>query len=254
MLTPGSGKRRARTHVTEMTRLPPSAERRIHLLGHEVAYVLRSSKRSTLALTVDGRGLRVAVPLRTTIARIEAFIREHSPWILEKLETARQREEERRIHLHDGAFTPLLGEDWLIRIEPGSNRAKWGERHIVLGLKPGADPSPVLERALRRRALEVFGERLTHYGALLGRPLPPLSLSSARTRWGSCSRLSGIRLNWRLIHLPLELVDYVVAHELAHLEEMNHSPRFWAVVASLYPAWKTARAELKALGPTVPVF
>jgi predicted metal-dependent hydrolase len=250
----GRETRRAHDNVTEMPRLHPSSKRCIHLQGQDVAYELRISKRATLALTVDGRGLRVAVPLRTTVARTEAFIRDHARWVLEKLETIRQREEERRIQIHDGAFAPLLGEDWLIRIEPGSNRARWGERHVVLGMKPGADPSPVLERALRRRALEVFGERMNHYGARLGRPVPPLSLSSARTRWGSCSRLSGIRLNWRLIHLPLELVDYVVAHELAHLEEMNHSPRFWAVVASLYPDWKTARAELKALGPTVPLF
>jgi hypothetical protein len=237
-----------------MTFKTGSCERRILLAGREIAYTLRRAKRRTLGLLVDGRGLRVGVPLRATLAQVEAFIQEHGAWVLKKLEESRLRELERRLPLHDGAPMPVLGEDWLIRIEPGSNRAKRGERHVVLGLKPGADPSPVLERALRRRALEVFGERLTHYGARLGQPLPALTLSSARTRWGSCSRLSGIRLNWRLIHLPLALVDYVVAHELAHLEEMNHSPRFWAVVASLYPAWKSARAELKALGPTVPMF
>lgn len=231
-----------------------ASERKILLEGREIAYTLRRAKRRTLGLLVDGRGLRVAVPLRATLAQVDAFIHAHGAWVLQKLDTSRRQESERRLPVHDGAPLPVLGEDWLIRIEPGGNRAKWGERHVVLGMKPGADPSPVLERALRRRALEVFGERLTHYGARLGRPLPPLSLSSARTRWGSCSRLSGIRLNWRLIHLPLELVDYVVAHELAHLEEMNHSPRFWAVVASLYPDWKMARAELKALGPTVPLF
>lgn len=224
------------------------------LVGREIPYVLRRSKRRSLALRVDTAGLKVAVPMRAAIAQIESFIRQHEAWIVDKLEAARRREEESRLPIHHGAAMPILGEDWLIHVEPGANRAKWGERHVVLGLKPGADPVPVLERALRRRALEVFGERLHHYGAGLGRPLPPLTLSSARTRWGSCSRLSGIRLNWRLIHLPLELVDYVVAHELAHLTEMNHSPRFWAVVESLYPAWKSARAELKAQGQTVPMF
>jgi hypothetical protein len=233
---------------------PTSSERRILLAGQEIAFTLRRAKRRTLALKVDAAGLKVAVPVRTSITQIEGFIREHEAWILERLESAQRLDKERRLHLAHGAPLPILGEDWLIHLEPGGNRARWGERHVALGLKTGADPAPVLERALKRRALEIFGERLAHYGSRLGRPLPALSLSSARTRWGSCSRLSGIRLNWRLIHLPLELVDYVVAHELAHLEEMNHSPRFWAVVATLYPDWKAARAELKALGPTVPLF
>jgi predicted metal-dependent hydrolase len=89
--------------------------------------------------------------------------------------------------------------------------------------------------------------------AQLGQPLPPLALSAARTRWGSCSVRSGIRLNWRLIHLPPELIDYVIAHETAHLIEMNHSPRFWAVVETLHPDWRTSRQELKRLGAALPL-
>ena len=83
-------------------------------------------------------------------------------------------------------------------------------------------------------------------------PLPRLTLSAARTRWGSCSLRSGIRLNWRLIHFPLHVIDYVVAHELAHLREMNHSPRFWSVVGQLYSDYRAARDELKALAAHCP--
>jgi predicted metal-dependent hydrolase len=78
-------------------------------------------------------------------------------------------------------------------------------------------------------------------------------LSSARTRWGSCSARSGIRLHWRLIHCPPALIDYVVAHEVAHLVEMNHSPRFWAVVGSLYPDWSAARLRLHEAARTLPL-
>ena len=237
-----------------MPAAPAATERRIRLDGHELAYTLRRSSRRSVGMLVDERGLRVAAPARITLAQIEAFIKDHAAWVLDKLQAAATRAADRRLSIHHGAPLPILGEDWLIRIEAGANRARWGEGHVVLGLREGTEPAPVLERALRRRALELFGERLAHYGMRLGHPLPPLSLSSARTRWGSCSRRSGIRLNWRLIHLPLALIDYVAAHELAHLVEMNHSPRFWAVVETLYPDWKAARAELKALGPTVPVF
>ena len=237
-----------------MPATPAVSDRRLRLDGHELSYTLRRSKRRTVGMLVDERGLRVLAPARITLAQIEAFIKEHAAWVLDKLQAASARAADRRIPLHHGAPFPVLGEDWQIRIEAGANRARWGEGHVVLALREGAEPAPVLERALKRRALELFGERLAHYGRHLGQPLPPLSLSSARTRWGSCSRRSGIRLNWRLIHLPLPLIDYVAAHELAHLVEMNHSPRFWAVVETLYPDWKAARAELKALGPTVPVF
>ena len=82
--------------------------------------------------------------------------------------------------------------------------------------------------------------------------MPPLALSAARTRWGSCSSKTGIRLNWRLLHFSPHVVDYVVAHELAHLREMNHSPRFWAVVAQLCPNFKTTRDELKRLAAQCP--
>jgi len=81
---------------------------------------------------------------------------------------------------------------------------------------------------------------------------PPLSLSAARTRWGSCSTRSGIRLNWRLLHFPLPVIDYVVVHELAHLREMNHSPRFWAIVSGVCPNWQALRVELRVLGKTLP--
>ena len=76
--------------------------------------------------------------------------------------------------------------------------------------------------------------------------------SNASTRWGSCSSRSGIRLHWRLIHLPLGLIDYVVAHEVAHLVEMNHSPRFWSVVESLYPEHMAARKALRQAASSLP--
>jgi predicted metal-dependent hydrolase len=121
-----------------------------------------------------------------------------------------------------------------------------------LCLRTPDDAGRVLEKVLRDRAREVFLERLVHYSAALGVALPRLALSAARTRWGSCSLKSGIRLNWRLIHFPRPVIDYVVAHELAHLREMNHSPRFWSVVEQLYPDYRTARDELKKLAAHCP--
>ncbi|MEG1054671.1 MAG: M48 family metallopeptidase, partial [Janthinobacterium sp.] len=79
------------------------------------------------------------------------------------------------------------------------------------------------------------------------------SLSSAGTRWGSCTIERKIRLNWRLIHFSLPLIDYVVAHELSHLLEMNHSPRFWATVESIYPDYDGAKQALRKRSQELPV-
>lgn len=151
----------------------------------------------------------------------------------------------------DGLRLPVLGRSVRLALALGANRCIWsvpsGNDVLTLCLRTPAEAPRILEKALRDRAREWFGERLTHYAPLLEVEPPPLSLSSARTRWGSCSRRSGVRLNWRLIHFPPEVIDYVVVHELAHLHEMNHSPRFWAIVARLYPDYRTAREQLKTL-------
>ena len=105
----------------------------------------------------------------------------------------------------------------------------------------------------KARAHALLGERLAHYALRLGVPTPVLTLSNARTQWGVCRADGHVRLNWRLIHLPLHLIDYVVAHELAHLREMNHSARFWAVVGRLYPDYALARAELRSCNHRLPV-
>lgn len=94
-----------------------------------------------------------------------------------------------------------------------------------------------------------FARRLEILSAKLGVPLPKLFLSNAKSRWGSCNSKKEIRLNWRLLQASPHIINYVICHELAHLKEMNHSAKFWAVVASIFPDYKAAEKELKALSP-----
>ena len=96
-----------------------------------------------------------------------------------------------------------------------------------------------------REARRIFLERLDHFAPRLGVRYRCLKLSSAQTRWGSASADGSIRLNWRLVHLSLDMIDYVVAHELSHLREMNHSPDFWGVVASVLPDYDQRRQALR---------
>ncbi len=227
--------------------------RSIALGDRIVPYVLRRAKRRTIGLSIDHRGLRVGAPRRSSLLDVERIILRHGEWVVQKLDEWRTRRRPELLRIVDGVQLPLLGSQLAVRLVLGANRGVWSaQATLTLCLRSPDDAGRVLEKALRERARELFLERLAHYAALLGVALPRLTLSAARTRWGSCSLKSGIRLNWRLIHFPRHVIDYVVAHELAHLREMNHSPRFWSVVGQLYPDYRAARDELKALATHCP--
>lgn len=248
----------------ELFRLPPVGvagdTRHLLLAGRLVPYRLRRDRRR-LSMRIDERGLQVNAPRCVALADIEAFISGHRDWVLTKLDEHAGQAARRHLPIHDGARLPVLGTEVEVRVTAGNNRGLWKDdgRHdasvsqLWLAARPSADLAALARRALQRRALEHFRPRLAETVARLGRPLPPLALTSARSRWGSCSTKSGIRLNWRLIHLPLAPIDYVIAHEAAHLVEMNHGPRFWATVERLYPEWQLARTLLKQLGPDLPL-
>jgi len=119
---------------------------------------------------------------------------------------------------------------------------------LHVGLPHDADPAQirdVVQSWLQRQARRVFEERCREFAPRLGVRMKRLSLSSATTRWGSASADGSIRLHWRLVHFAMPTIDYVVAHELAHLREMNHSERFWEVVRSVVPEYEHVRGQLK---------
>jgi hypothetical protein len=231
----------------------PVRPRPIQIGSRIVTYRLTRRRRRSLGLTIDERGLTVGAPMHASLRDIEAFVRDNGDWVLRKLEEFVGSSVRRQLAVRHGAMLPLLGAEIEVSIVAGANRVRWEERALVIAARPDADVEALARRAFKQRALTLFGERLRVFAARGGHAVPPLALSSARTRWGSCSERTGIRLNWRLIHLPLPLIDYVVAHELAHLREMNHSPRFWAEVALLFPDWRNARRELKARARDLPV-
>lgn len=238
---------------------PLLESREIELAGLRVGYTLRRSVRKTLGLRIDHRGLTVGVPLRVGLGDVESFIRKHAEWVVDRLQARPVRPPAEPCEPCDGAEIPVLGGPWRLRIARGANRIHWHEGlgqegHVLeLALRAGGSARALLLKALQQRGLELFRNRVEEYCLRLGRPVPPVGLSAARTRWGSCSSRSGIRLHWRLIHLPLPLIDYVVAHEVAHLVEMNHSPRFWSVVETLYPEYSVARRALREAGAALPV-
>jgi len=218
----------------------------IRLAGREVEYRFVRRRRRTLGITVDADGLKVSAPLRAPWRDIEGFVREKEHWILAKLDEWSVAPKPLRLRGASGERLPLFGEMVELQLRKGP------VTHI--GNQLGFDSLPNLVRWLKAAALKALTPRAAHFAALLGQPAPRVALSSARTQWGVCTEGGTIRLSWRLVHIDPALADYVVAHETAHLVELNHSRRFWTLVARLYPGWQEARERLELAGAALPIF
>jgi predicted metal-dependent hydrolase len=235
----------------------PRANRRIRLHDVEVAYLFRRGRRRTIGLSVSLDGLTVSAPRWTPVAEVEALLRDKADWVVDKLRQACERSQalaQARIDWADGACFDYLGQSVRVRLDPTHASATLepagadGVAVLRLGLPRQADAERIRDAAqawLMRQAQRYFTERLEHFGAVLGVRHKRLRLSSAGTRWGSASADGSIRLHWRLIHLSPALIDYVVVHELSHLRHMDHSPRFWGVVASVLPDYAERRQALR---------
>ena len=220
-------------------------------------YVLKRSARRSIGFAIDSTGLTITAPRWVTLADIETAITEKQRWIFTKLIEWQTRVEQRalpKVDWKDGAEVPYLGHP--VRVTLGSPQGTLAfsatDAALQVPLPLQADPQQIKDRVqgwLQGEAKRLFGERLAIYSEKLGVSYRTYALSSAATRWGSCSSDGKIRLNWRLIHFPLSIIDYVVAHELAHLREMNHSPRFWQTVESIFPEFREARQTLKSHPP-----
>ena len=243
---------------------PADGKRRIQLGEHTIDFALLRSKRRTIGFLVSDEGLRVTAPKWVTLGEIDNAIREKQRWILSKLNERRERSARRlqpQMQWRDGATLPYLGSDITLRIRTGQRQAVYLDeltRELNISLPADAGEQQLKDRVqgwIQARAEELFGKRLMIYAEKLGVQYRSYALSSATTQWGSCTSDARIRLNWRLMHFALPLIDYVIAHELAHLREMNHSPRFWATVQSIFPEFESAKKALRDSAPeTMPIF
>ncbi|QYF96045.1 M48 family metallopeptidase [Massilia sp. PAMC28688] len=237
--------------------------RRIQLGPHSLEFELRRSSRRSIGFMIDDNGLRVTAPRRITLAEIDNAIRAKQRWILTKLQERGERRAARQqtppVQWIDGARLPYLGGEITLRLVEATRSSCVfdGQAQVLtIGVVPGLAEWQLKERVkiwYRDQARRIFAERMDAYAQRLGVSYASLTLSSAGTRWGSCTVGGNIRLNWRLVHFSLPLIDYVVAHELAHLKEMNHSPRFWATVASVYPDYDGAKTALRQRSQELPV-
>ena len=227
------------------------SERQARLAGRIVAYRLERARRRSIGFVVGDAGLTVRAPGWATLAVIESALLEKSQWIVRKLGEAQQRAQRRqaaRIAWRDGGTLAWLGAPLTLRLGEARRAPRRVDGELHTGLAPHASEAEVRARVLawfQREARRHFADRLAHWAPRMGVQPARLMLTSAATRWGSASASGTIRLNWRLMHYRAPLIDYVVVHELAHLREMNHSPRFWALVEAQIPEHRQLRRELR---------
>jgi predicted metal-dependent hydrolase len=246
----------------------PRGNRDIRFGEHRVQYELRRARRRTIGFIVSDEGLVVAAPRWVGQADIDAALVAKARWILRKLMDQGERQtrlDAARVDWRHGTELPYLGEPLIVVLDARVDGAVLNDsaaalpglarRALHVGLPQTAEPAQIRDAVqswLQRQALALFDERCRLYAARLGVRVKRLKLSSARTRWGSATADGTVRLHWRLVHFALTTIDYVVAHELAHLREMNHSPAFWDVVRSVMPDYERARGALKS--DMLPVF
>jgi len=218
-----------------------------------IEYRFARRRRRTLGITVDAAGVRVAAPLRAPWREIEAFLRDKERWILRKLDEWARTPRGPVVHGESGETLPLFGVAHRLETGHGRRHVEQRDARLIVSAPRRSRPLDVLVAWLRHRALEALRPRVAHYCDHLGLPAPRVAVSNARTQWGVCTEGGAIRLSWRLVHVEPALADYVVAHEVAHLVEMNHSRRYWALLERLYPSWREARERLELAARTLPI-
>jgi predicted metal-dependent hydrolase len=204
---------------------------------------------------VDASGVEVVVPRRMALRHVEPFVQEKSRWIERTLRRFREAENALPApELKNGGVVPYMGRELFLRVkvEPGRVRDHVARRGDVLHVKvgePGDEPvREALERWYRKRARVEVAAKLDAAVRRAGTRYTRLTIRSQRTRWASCSSNGAMSFNWRLLLAPEPILDYVVEHEVAHLEVLDHSPRFWKLLRSRCPEYREHERWLKAHG------
>jgi predicted metal-dependent hydrolase len=221
--------------------------------GRTIHYHLEHRPRRTVGLKITHQGLVVHAPKRIFTHQLNQILLEKSQWIVNKL-AHREANQVPPIAWQHGEQLLYLGHDLTLEVHqnPRNKTLVHEANRLIVATPTPNNPALVARKVVQwyqKQAMQDFARRLEILSAKLGVPKPSLLLSNARSRWGSCNSRGEVRLNWRLLQAPPSIINYVICHELSHLKEMNHSPKFYAVLESLFPNYKAVEKELKLLSP-----
>ncbi len=211
------------------------------------------SKRKTLSISVDAHArLIVRAPLRCTAAQISAFLSEKEGWILRKQAERKGAGINFPPENLEGYVFPILGEMTTVRLVDDKKIGYDGQAHLLY--IPRERSRERLKKWLKENAKRIVGKVTEEQAARMQTSYTSLSVTSARTRWGSCSAKNALRYTFRLVYCPREIIEYVVVHELAHTKHKNHAAPFWREVEKYIPDWKVRRKWLKLHGVYMEIF
>lgn len=217
-----------------------------------IAYeVRRSAARKTISIAVDAGGVLVSAPAATAPARLEEVVRQRAAWIVGKMALLAQLQvsAEPAREFVSGESVRYLGRQYRLKVLQDAASVRLRGRYLEVPAGEGEEYARAqLVAWYRRQAQQRLPERVALYARRLGMATPPVLVRDQRKRWGSCSRKGELRFNWRVILAPMALVDYVVAHELVHLEHMDHSPAFWRRLGQVMPNYAELQERLDRLG------
>lgn len=229
------------------------------IIHYEVQY---SSRRRTIAIQVDENGVYVIAPIDTSLEKIEQIVQQKASWIMKQQEDFKEiTDYENERSFQSGEKLPYIGRNYRLKIiatsvEQASFRFYQGK--FIAYVPSTFDSSsyrdmlyPLYRQWVIERGNQLLNERLQKFHQKY--PLTPrkVSIRDQQQRWGSCTPDGHILLNWRIFLAPMHTVDYVIAHELAHLKVMDHSSKFWDTVAMLYPEFERSREWLRVKGRTL---
>jgi len=229
--------------------------RKLVLEGEVFEWTLTRSPRKTVGMIISHGRIAVRAPRWVTLEEIERILQSRSRWLCARMREWRAQEASRiapEVQWADGGQSAFLGSPITLRLHPALRQVQWDPslQTLCLPLSAQASPEQVKDRFeawMQQQAKAILGERLERLAAQAGLRYRSFALSHAKTRWGSCTQDGVIRLNWRLVRFSLPVIDYVVAHELAHLRAMDHSPDFWQEVAKILPNFEEGRDQIKGV-------
>jgi predicted metal-dependent hydrolase len=230
----------------------PDRPGRIIMAGREVDYTLvrvRSRKKMSILVNPQG-GVEVRVPFRVTISQAEAFLKQCHEWVFERLKIV-EKQLSQRPALVAGAVIPFLDEKLVLEFNAQSRQGvERVDGRLILPKRWSHQEESLqgrLELWFKRQARSHFRHRLNHWAQEMGVEYNRLAIRSQKTIWGSCSAKNNINLNWRLMWMPFRVADYVVIHELSHLNHMDHSRAFWIHVHQFEPDYLALRRKLQGV-------
>jgi predicted metal-dependent hydrolase len=230
--------------------LPPVRERVHEVAGRSLPLKIVTSERArrlTLRIETGGRGLRVTIPPGVGEAEVDRFVLRHAGWLEQRLAKLPDRPQAR-----PGVKIPLRGVPHLIVHEPGRRGTVSAEtvdgRPALVVCGDRRHLPRRLADFLKKEAKRDIDALVARHAATVGRKAKSIRFKDTSSRWGSCTADGALSFSWRIMMAPPMVIDYLVAHEVAHLKEMNHGPKFWALCEKLCPETKRCRAWLKRNG------